>query len=272
MTRCSRESRESQESRESRDGGGRADAQETGRFPFFGPRGAVDHGRFMLSFPAIRAALALSTCVVLFGCGGAAEDGLLDGPAAATPDASSAPPSSPGDSGAPPSKGPPGGGARDAAPSPSFDANPPVVPDATPAQGVDSSPPPATDPGITCGTKKPCDPTSKVCCVFDDGNGNHTYDCENASTCSQNGGLGMPCANATDCLAAGSPAGTVCCVTEGQGSQAAASVACVPAAQCGGSSQSWLCDPSDPSSCPAGETCTTSTVTIPPYSICVKAP
>jgi hypothetical protein len=47
----------------------------------------------------------------------------------------------------------------------------------------------------------------------------------------------------------------------------------VPADQCSDpNSQTVMCDPNDPSTCPTGDICKQSTFTIPPYFICVKGP
>jgi hypothetical protein len=133
------------------------------------------------------------------------------------------------------------------------------------ASGKDSGPPSTTS--IPCG-KKTCDPTSKVCCVTMDNNGDQTFTCESANDCDNSGGLSVPCVSAADCATAGSPVGSVCCVTEGDQSSPP-TVACVPTTSClDPSSQAWMCDPSDPV-CPLGDTCKVSTQTIPPYSICV---
>ncbi len=77
----------------------------------------------------------------------------------------------------------------------------------------------------------------------------------------------MPCDDAADCAAEGSPAGYVCCVTEDPNTGLAASVGCVAPADCTtGNGQTVMCDDGDP--CPANETCGTSTTTIPGYKIC----
>jgi hypothetical protein len=132
------------------------------------------------------------------------------------------------------------------------------------ASGKDSGP---SATSIPCG-KKTCDPTSNVCCVTMDNNGAQTFTCESANDCDNSGGLSVPCASAADCATAGSPVGSVCCVTEGD-QLSPPTVACVPATSClDPSSQAWMCDPSDPV-CPPGDTCKVSTQTIPPYSICV---
>jgi hypothetical protein len=132
--------------------------------------------------------------------------------------------------------------------------------------GQDSAPPSAT--GIPCG-KTTCDPGSKVCCVTWDNNGDQSFSCDGANDCDINGGLSVPCASAADCVSAGSPAGSVCCVSEGNNPQSTPTVACVSAAAClDPGTQAWMCDPTDPA-CPPGDTCRASTQTIPPYSICV---
>jgi hypothetical protein len=134
------------------------------------------------------------------------------------------------------------------------------------ATGQDSAPPSET--GIPCGNKT-CDPGSKVCCVTSDNNGDQTFACESANDCDNSGGLSVPCASGADCISAGSPAGTVCCVSEGNNQESSPTVACVSAAAClDPQTQAWMCDPSDPA-CPPGDTCKPSTETIPPYSICV---
>ncbi|MGO8993063.1 MAG: hypothetical protein ACLQVI_07030 [Polyangiaceae bacterium] len=212
-----------------------------------------------------------AACALLAACGGAAES-PLDAPGftSGTVDASS--PTTLADSSASPPVASHDSGSGDSgtkldAAVPDSASPPPADDDSGPDD--DSAPPPPADPGIPCGTKKPCDPTTKVCCVGTDGSGDQTFECESANDCNNNGGLSLPCASAADCALAGSPAGTVCCVTEESGGSSAASVACAPASQCADTStEAWMCDTSD-TQCPPGETCTPSTQTIPPYSICV---
>jgi hypothetical protein len=208
--------------------------------------------------------------VAVVACGGAVDTFLLDAPgfASSTPDASS--------SGSPdsslPSVGPgasDAGPPKDASPIPVPDAAPPPPPPPVHDAGIDSAPPPPVDPGVSCG-KDFCNPASQVCCVTSNGGGNNqNFSCEIPNDCANGGGLALPCAKSADCVLAGSPAGTVCCVTEGIGNQGSPSVACVPAPQCADpTTQAWMCDPSAPQ-CPPGDTCKISMVTVPPYSICV---
>ncbi len=202
------------------------------------------------------------------GCGGAA-DSFLDDPAPALgPDAST--PTTPVDASPPPPapvKPADAGTPKDA--SPAADSSPPPKPVDS---GTDSSPIEPTDPGISCGTTT-CDPTSQVCCLASAGHGHGgggTPTCDTASDCANNGGISFPCVKSADCIAAGSPAGTVCCATSQQGGgPQGVSVACLPSSQCNDpSSQAAMCDPTAPD-CPSGETCQQDTSTIPyPYSVC----
>ena len=222
-----------------------------------------------MPFLRLFACVACVSSVAVVACGGAIDSPLEEPPSGFTAGSSDAsttspPPASTGTT--PPSSGPDAGSKPDA--SVPHDAAPTPVPPSEDA-GVDSAPIPPVDPGIACG-KKTCDPTSQVCCVTNNGGGGgQSFACDTANDCNNSGGFPMPCAKAADCILAGSPAGTVCCVTEGTGSQTAASVACVDPSQCADpSTQAWMCDPSAPQ-CPTNAVCTVSTVTVPPYSICV---
>jgi hypothetical protein len=203
--------------------------------------------------------------VLLAACGGAADSGLFDGPGGASPDAGSAgdDTNTPVDSGTPSHPGHDSGGSpiHDAAPSGANDANP----------EVDSAPQP-TSAAIDCnvsGSIQSCDAATLVCCRTTSGNGNGnastTFACTPPSGCGQQSELAIPCDNSDDCAAQGFPGGTVCCVTE-DNNGVAASVACVAQSACSAQTQTTLCNGTN--ACPAGETCATSTMTIPGYQIC----
>jgi hypothetical protein len=225
-----------------------------------------------MQFLRLFGCVACVSSVAVGACGGASDSPLEDPPSsftAGSADASTAPPPAPTGTTAPPSSGSDAGSKHDA--SVPHDAAP-LPPSPSTEASVDSAPIPPADPGVACG-KATCDPATQVCCVmsngFGGGGGSETYSCDTASDCTSNGGLAMPCVKPADCIVAGSPAGTVCCVTEGTGNQSAASVACVDPSQCANpSTQAWMCDPSAPQ-CPTNAVCTVSTVTVPPYSICV---
>ncbi len=143
-------------------------------------------------------------------------------------------------------------------PPPSDDAGPPK----------DSGPVLPPDPGISCGGGL-CDPATQVCCLSSNGK---DFNCDTQNDCDSSNGLSIPCVKTADCLAAGSPAGTVCCVTAGGGGggkgDLASDVSCVPESDCQqGQGQAVMCDPGG-TDCPVGTVCVKSTLTIPPYSIC----
>jgi hypothetical protein len=232
--------------------------------PFFR---SVLHLRPLASF-----ALAALSVGGGLGCGGAASSPLEEAPVTGTgsTDASTSVPVTTKD-------------ASTSVPVTTYDAGSTpdaTVPDAAPPPGkidagTDSAPPPPADLGIACGSTT-CDPSSEVCCIPSSkghGGGNGDPTCDNsADDCANNGGLPLPCSKAADCIAAGYPTGTVCCVTAGNGNnQAAASVDCVTAAECSDpNTQTRMCDSTGTSAsqCPVGETCSQSSTTIPPYFIC----
>jgi hypothetical protein len=236
----------------------------------------------VLSSSLVRIGLAASVSGALAACGGAANSPLEDAPSAATGTADASTSTGFGGSqGSPSADAGSPSGTKDAGPSSpvtskdagaSVDSGSSSSPPAKDA-GIDSAAPPESDPGIECGGGL-CEPGSQVCCM----NGSD-FNCDDATDCTSNGGLPLPCVKTADCLAANYPAGTVCCVTaggkgggnggggKGGGGDQASSVACVPAADCQGQSQTQLCAQGG-TDCPAGETCTQSTGTIPPYFIC----
>jgi hypothetical protein len=199
---------------------------------------------------------AVAVGALLAACSGASESRLFDSNPNASPDPVDAS-ISPADAS--------GGGAPDAAAAPIHDAAPPVHPDAAkPTPTPEAGP---TDPGITCGSSS-CNPASEVCCRTDPGTGNPSFACVPPSGCSAAGAMPIPCANASDCLAGGSPAGTICCVTEDPQTGHATTVACVDPSSCTDQTQTWLCDPNASDACPQGMVCTASKQTIPGYDIC----
>jgi len=214
--------------------------------------------------------------LLLAGCAGATESPLFDAPIASSSGGHDAGAGGNLDAGSPPAPVD-AGHADTSAPMPVDASPPPPVVDAAPdvVVPVDATPPPPPD-SIPCG-QAACDPATTVCCVTTNGNGggngNRTFTCESASTCTQDNGLALPCAKAADCEAQGSPAGTVCCVTFDALTGVANDVACLPAAECADpNTQTYLCDPSGTNVCPAAEICRASTITIPPYSICATGP
>jgi hypothetical protein len=226
----------------------------------------------MLSFRvfARMTTVAMAACgAVLFACGGAELSPLDEAPAFANTADSSVPTPTPDSSISPqpnPGSGKDSGVSKDSGtkPPPSDDSG--SGEDSSPSEdaGEDSALP--TDPGIPCGSgKAPCDPSTKVCCISTDNSGNPSYECESSNSCNNKGGLALPCASAADCTLGGNP-GTVCCVTQQGGT--ASSVACVPASQCQDpGNDAWMCDQYD-TQCPPSLSCSPSTTTIPPYSIC----
>jgi hypothetical protein len=236
-----------------------------------------------------RVAVAVAAGVLaLAACGGAAESNLFGGSGGGAngSDAATMPPATQQPDGSSGSMAPTGsqdsGTATDASmpgqdasggPGPFSGGDADTIIDTGTTNAADSAPPP--DQGIACGLFE-CKPKAEVCCLGVDGSGDQTLTCESASDCANESGFPVPCADSLDCLAAGSPAGTVCCVTEGSGTSSAASVACVAPSECTQVTQALMCDPTSTSStsasgqCPAGDTCSESMVTIPPYSICVK--
>jgi hypothetical protein len=262
----------------------RRDAQETVGSAFVDEKAAlVVPGAmpFFRSILVVRTLASLALAAVgggivgagAVGCGGAASSPLEEAPVTVpgATDASISVPVTTQD-------------ASTSVPVTTHDAGPTLldatVPDAAPPPvkidaGTDSAPPPPVDLGIACGVTT-CDPSSEVCCIpSPKGHGGGTTDptCDNsADDCSNNGGLPLPCSKAADCVAAGYPAGTVCCVTAGQSNnQAAASVDCVAALECADpNTQARMCDSSasSASQCPVGQTCSQSSTTIPPYFIC----
>jgi hypothetical protein len=239
--------------------------------------------RFFALLPYVGSCVC-AVAVAVTGCSGApsslleeaADPGTIGADAStgslASPDASKTSPPPSHDSGPPSTPDPDASSVSNPVP----DASQVVTPSDDAGIEKDSAPPPPAD-SISCGSAS-CDPASQICCITDDGNGGENFACDTSQDCDDNNGLSLPCAKAADCIAAGSPTGTVCCVTVGNGNGngngnqgGAASVACVPTLECADpSTEAWMCDPTDPSTsqCPPGETCTVSKTTIPPYSIC----
>jgi hypothetical protein len=136
--------------------------------------------------------------------------------------------------------------------------------------GIDSSEPDASsnDPGIKCEGVGYCNAATQVCCRRGT-QGTYTYDCTTASVCANAGGitLAIECDDQQDCNTQGKR-NDVCCVTA-SGTGDATSVTCRPPTECSGSSTTWVCDISDPNSCPAGRMCMPSQQTLPGYDICL---
>ncbi len=150
-----------------------------------------------------------------------------------------------------------------------------TVPDSSTGTDAGHTPPPPPAATIDCAVSASvttCDAATQVCCRTTNdngfGGGQTTYACTPPSGCTAQGTLAIPCDDAADCTAEGFASGTVCCVTEDPSSGVAASVACTTQAACSAQTQTWLCDGT--SDCPAGDTCSASTTTIPGYDICRK--
>jgi hypothetical protein len=123
------------------------------------------------------------------------------------------------------------------------------------------------DPGIACGASE-CKPGGLVCCRIGTGM-NPSFACIAPGGCQQISAFSIPCDDADDCDTAGHP-GDVCCVTANQQTGAAQEVRCRAPKDCVQSTQTTLCDPSEPDPCPDGGTCRESKTTIPGYWICVQ--
>jgi hypothetical protein len=205
------------------------------------------------------------TSFVFVACDGATQSDLFLSPGATLLDGGPFPTgddtSNPGhDSGAPS--------------NPNHDSGPSPTPDASPSGdddgNADSAPPPASAT-IDCNVSssvQTCDAASSVCCRTTNNAGNTTFACTPPSGCAQQDALPIPCDSADDCAAEGYPAGSVCCVTEDPNSGVATSVACTSQSDCTEQTQTWLCN--ETNACPAGDSCDTSTTTIPGYKICRK--
>jgi hypothetical protein len=129
------------------------------------------------------------------------------------------------------------------------------------------------DMGVNCPGQGFCMVPAQVCCLDTSGGGSQ-FSC----TSSDAGGgddasggcaaLSIPCDDATDCAAAGSP-GDVCCVTAGS-NDAASEVACVAPDQCSSQGHARVCNPmGPPDQCPNGKTCRASTKTLPGFYLCL---
>lgn len=115
-------------------------------------------------------------------------------------------------------------------------------------------------PGVPCGTSE-CTLVSQTCCRKHD-----KLECTAATACH---GLSIPCANAADCAAGGYP-GDVCC-GEFDKADLVVQVGCVSPGDCRYSDyRVVLCSKSAADACPGGETCETSSVTLPGFDLCIK--
>jgi hypothetical protein len=117
---------------------------------------------------------------------------------------------------------------------------------------------------LTCGTGE-CTPGTEVCCrtgvaaPFD-------YECS-VDAC-PSGALSIPCDNTAQCTVLGSPE-DVCCGTYGADSKIN-QISCLPASECTTTSdRTSLCNKNAQDPCPTGETCKTSTLTLPGYDLCI---
>jgi hypothetical protein len=200
-----------------------------------------------------------SAAALLVACSGASESPLFG---------SNGTPSAPVADASTPAADASNGGGPDASPPPPVhdSGGPPVQPDAShPPPPPDAS---TGDPGVLCGSTS-CDPRTAVCCRVDStGKGNFTDTCTPAAACAAGAALPIPCDDAQDCITAGAPAGSICCVTADPQTGHATGVACVQASDCNAQTQTWLCDPNAPDGCPQGETCSASKQTISGYDIC----
>jgi hypothetical protein len=190
---------------------------------------------FRAMFGAVVVGFALAV-----GCGGAGQSDLLSG----------------GDSGAT-QDGASRDSARDSA------TNDVGVKDAA----METAPPP--DQGVNCPGQGFCMVPGQVCCL-DTSTGNSTFSCTSSDGDASNPcmALSIPCDDAADCAAAGSP-GDVCCVTA-SGNDTAGDVSCRSPADCSTQGHARVCNPSGPADqCPMGKTCKPSTKTLPGFYLCL---
>jgi hypothetical protein len=123
---------------------------------------------------------------------------------------------------------------------------------------------PPSDPGVLCGTSQ-CVVGKQECCRTEEGQ-TVTFDCVTRGSCVLSNQLAIPCDDASDCAALGSP-GALCCALADKG--AVSQVACTAAANCPLSAGDYVfCDPSAANPCPNGGVCRSSASPTIPYSYC----